>query len=82
MQIDGLLLKLAKPAQRAIQNAEIKTMEQLSEYSEDEIMDLHGIGENALNIIKLALNVRWRWIRRYNGFQVFPMLYRGNKIIK
>ncbi len=52
MDIDILFEKLAKPAQRAIQNEGIKTIEQLSRYSEKEFSELHGIGKNAMNIIK------------------------------
>ncbi len=55
MQIDILLLKLAKPAQRAIQGAGITTLEQLANFSEEEILGLHGIGDNAMQIIKLIL---------------------------
>jgi DNA-directed RNA polymerase alpha subunit len=55
MEIDIILQKLAKPAQRAIQNAGITTIEQISEYSEKEFLKLHGIGKNAMSIIKLAL---------------------------
>lgn len=56
MQIDILLRKLAKPAQRAIQNAGITTIEQLSKFSEKEVSELHGIGKNAMNSIKQTLN--------------------------
>jgi len=56
MQIDNLFQKLAKPAQRAIQSAGITTVEQLTKYSEKEISELHGIGKNAMNIIKQTLN--------------------------
>jgi DNA-directed RNA polymerase alpha subunit len=55
MKIDVLLDRLASPAQRAIQNAGIKTLEQLSKYSEKEIADLHGIGKNAIVVIKSVL---------------------------
>jgi DNA-directed RNA polymerase alpha subunit len=55
MQIDILLQKLARPAQRAIQNAGITTLEQLSKLSEEEVFALHGIGKNAMAIIKLTL---------------------------
>ncbi|EQA43658.1 Helix-hairpin-helix domain protein [Leptospira broomii serovar Hurstbridge str. 5399] len=55
MQIDLLFLKIAKPAQRALQNAGIKTLEQLAEFREDEILRLHGIGENAMSVIKSTL---------------------------
>lgn len=56
MKIDILLKKLAKPAQRAIQNEGITTIEEISNYSEKEVFELHGIGENAMNIIKQTLN--------------------------
>jgi predicted flap endonuclease-1-like 5' DNA nuclease len=55
MDIDVLLPKLAKPAQRAIQSVGITTMEQLAKYHEDEIQDLHGIGKNAMDIIRATL---------------------------
>lgn len=56
MDIDILLEKLAKPAQRAIQNEGITTMEQMLKYSEKEFSELHGIGKNAMTIIKQILN--------------------------
>ncbi len=56
MGIDILLQKLAKPAQRAIQNEGITTMEQLSKYSEKEFSQLHGIGKNAMNIVKQTMS--------------------------
>jgi DNA-directed RNA polymerase alpha subunit len=56
MNIDILLQKLAKPAQRAIQNEGITTIEQLSKYSEKEFSELHGIGKNAINVIKRTMD--------------------------
>jgi DNA-directed RNA polymerase alpha subunit len=47
--------KLAKPAQRALANAGIKTLEQLSQLAEAELMQLHGIGKNALQTIKAEM---------------------------
>jgi DNA-directed RNA polymerase alpha subunit len=44
--------KLAKPAQRALANAGINSLEELSELSEKEFMKLHGIGKNALQKLK------------------------------
>jgi uncharacterized protein YdhG (YjbR/CyaY superfamily) len=55
IEFNNLLIKLSKLAQRAIQNAGIKTIEQISEKSEAEISDLHGIGKNAISIIRLTL---------------------------
>lgn len=56
LDIDIIVKRLAKPAQRAIQNEGITTIEQLSNYSEKELAELHGIGKNALNIIKEIMN--------------------------
>jgi 2-phosphoglycerate kinase len=56
MTIDILLQKLAKPAQRAIQNEGITSMEQLSQYSEKEMSRLHGIGKNAMDNIKKTMS--------------------------
>jgi DNA-directed RNA polymerase alpha subunit len=50
-----LPLKLAKPAQRALHNAGILTLKQLSKRSEKEISNLHGMGPNAVQQIKKAL---------------------------
>lgn len=43
---------LAKPAQRALAGAGIKTLQQLSTITETELMQLHGIGKNALQTLK------------------------------
>ena len=43
---------LAKPAQRALANAGIKTLQQLATITEAEVMHLHGIGKNALQTLK------------------------------
>jgi DNA-directed RNA polymerase alpha subunit len=48
-------LKLASPAQRALSNAGITSLVQLSAFSEDEIKKLHGIGPNALKQLQQAL---------------------------
>lgn len=47
--------KLAKPAQRALVNAGITHLKQLSNFKETELMQLHGIGKNALQMLKLAM---------------------------
>jgi DNA-directed RNA polymerase alpha subunit len=47
--------KLAKPAQRALANEGIKTLDQLSQLTEAELMQLHGIGKNALQTIKTTM---------------------------
>ena len=45
-------IKLSKPAQRALANAGIYTIEQLVKYSEPEISKLHGIGKTTLIALK------------------------------
>lgn len=55
MDISILLKKLGKPAQRAILGAGVATLEQLSAMTEKEIADLHGIGKNALQVIRCTL---------------------------
>jgi DNA-directed RNA polymerase alpha subunit len=55
MPIDNLLQKLAKPAQRALEDADIKTLEALAEMTETEDANLHGIGRNAMAVIQSVL---------------------------
>jgi DNA-directed RNA polymerase alpha subunit len=55
MPIENLLRRLASPAQRAIQSSGVKTAEELAELSEAQIMELHGIGQNAMKTIKAFL---------------------------
>jgi DNA-directed RNA polymerase alpha subunit len=55
MDLDELLMRLAKPAQRAIQEKGITTLEGLSRLTEEEVFELHGIGKRALAGIKKAL---------------------------
>lgn len=55
MTADLLHIKLAKPAQRALQHAGITSLKQLAKVSEDEIAQWHGIGPNAIKEIKKTL---------------------------
>ena len=52
---DGFLSLLYAPARRALENAGIKTLKQLSKYSEEETLRLHGIGKTAIPVLKKAL---------------------------
>jgi hypothetical protein len=70
MEIDNLLKKLAKPAQRAILGTGVTTVEQLSTMSEDEIFNLHGIGKNAMKVIVATL---WRPSCLTNKPQTFSL---------
>jgi len=49
------LPKLAAPAQRALDAAGIRRLDQLTRFSEDEIKQLHGIGPNALDQLRRSL---------------------------
>lgn len=53
--MEELFKKLAKPAQRALQNHEITSLRQLAKYTEAQVANWHGIGPNALRQIKLTL---------------------------
>ncbi|MEO8884869.1 MAG: DNA-directed RNA polymerase subunit alpha C-terminal domain-containing protein [Mucilaginibacter sp.] len=48
-------IKLAKPAQRALAGAGIKTVNQLALLTESELIQLHGIGKNALQTLKVLM---------------------------
>jgi len=56
MQQEEFPVKLAAPALRALANANINSLEQLTKYSEKEIAALHGIGNNAMAELKKALH--------------------------
>jgi hypothetical protein len=47
---------IAAPAQRALKNAGIETLEQLSQYSENEILQFHGMGKSSIPKLKNALS--------------------------
>lgn len=46
---------LAKPGQRALAGVGIESLEQLSNFTEAEIIELHGIGKNGMNRLYIAL---------------------------
>lgn len=47
--------KLGAPAERALADAGIKNLKQLTKFSEAEIRQLHGVGPNALGKLRQAL---------------------------
>lgn len=49
------LPKIGSPATRALNNIGIFTLEELSKYTEKEIMDLHGMGPKAMGILKVEM---------------------------
>lgn len=46
---------LAKPAQRALAGAGYTRLEQLTRLTEDEVLELHGMGPKALDQLRQAL---------------------------
>lgn len=48
-------IKLGKPANRALKNAGIESIDQLTSYSEKDLLTLHGFGPKALGILKIVL---------------------------
>ncbi len=54
---DNFLSLLVAPARRAIENKGIKSLKELSTYSEAEILELHGMGKSSIPILKMALEL-------------------------
>lgn len=52
---DGFLALMSAPARRALENEGITTLQQLAEYTEKEILKLHGIGPSAIPKLRSAL---------------------------
>jgi predicted RecB family nuclease len=51
----GFLSKITAPARRALEDKGITTLKQLSQYTEGEILELHGIGKTSIPKLKSAL---------------------------
>ncbi len=51
----GFLSLLSAPARRALENADIITLEKLSQYTKGEILKLHGVGNSSIPKLELAL---------------------------
>ncbi|MEN9445597.1 MAG: hypothetical protein RL728_109 [Bacteroidota bacterium] len=52
---DDFLSFLVAPARRALESIEIKTIEDLSKYTEKEILALHGMGKSSVLKLKMLL---------------------------
>lgn len=52
---EGFLARLSSPARNALIHNGITELNQLAQYSEKEILALHGIGPSSLPILKKAL---------------------------
>jgi DNA-directed RNA polymerase alpha subunit len=55
---DSFLSTLSAPARRALENAGIKTIEQLSKKTEAEILKFHGMGPGSLPKLRNALKAK------------------------
>ncbi|HQT21844.1 MAG: hypothetical protein B7X86_04490 [Sphingobacteriales bacterium 17-39-43] len=53
--LEGFPDSLGAPARRALENNGIKTLKQLSEYREAEILKFHGMGQSSLPKLRAAL---------------------------
>lgn len=54
----GFLSLLAAPARRALENAGIKTLEQLAQHSDAEVAALHGMGPTSMVKLRQALKAK------------------------
>ncbi|HYG49892.1 MAG TPA: hypothetical protein VD905_03270 [Flavobacteriales bacterium] len=52
---EGFLSQLAAPARRALENQGIKSLKQLSKFTEKELLSLHGMGPSSIPKLRLAL---------------------------
>lgn len=52
---EGFMSLLSAPARRALENQGITTLQQLSQFSEAQILKLHGIGKSSIPILRTAL---------------------------
>ncbi len=53
---DNFLSLLVAPARRALENNGIMTLEQLSKYTEKEILGLHGVGKTTIPKLQKLLS--------------------------
>lgn len=52
----GIFAVLSAPARRALENAQINSLNQLALFSEKEILKLHGIGKSSIPSLKKLLS--------------------------
>ncbi len=52
---DGFLSRLGSPARNALKAQGISTLAELAQYSEREILALHGVGPKAMPVLREAL---------------------------
>ena len=54
--VEGLFANLSAPARRALENENIRTVQQLASFSKKEILALHGMGPASIRKLSIALN--------------------------
>lgn len=54
---EGFLSIVSAPARRALENAGIESLSKLSEYREDDLLKLHGIGKTTIPKLRKALQM-------------------------
>lgn len=54
---EGFLSVLSAPARRALENNGIKTLKDLSKYSEKQILEFHGMGRASISKLRKALTM-------------------------
>ncbi|HEY4874664.1 MAG TPA: hypothetical protein VIH86_03770 [Puia sp.] len=57
-QTESFLSLLAAPAQRALTNNGIDSLEKLSKFTQGEILQFHGIGKSAIPKLSAALQAK------------------------
>ncbi|WP_404452923.1 RNA polymerase alpha subunit C-terminal domain-containing protein [Virgibacillus necropolis] len=55
---DGFLSLLGAPARRALENNGISTLQQLSNFSESEILQFHGMGPSSIPKLRASLQTK------------------------
>ena len=70
MPASGFLALLSSPARNALLHQGIENIQKLSEYSEKEILKIHGIGKASLPIFKKALEQQGLTFREQNLYPI------------
>jgi predicted flap endonuclease-1-like 5' DNA nuclease len=57
-EVDDELPKIGAPATRALAGIGVTRLNQLADYTENDLLNLHGFGPRALTILRQALAAR------------------------
>lgn len=60
---------LAAPARRALENEKIESLEILAQYSEKELLKLHGIGKSSIPLIVAQLTAQGMTLKNINTYE-------------